>query len=376
MLKLILPQWLEALPSPRIVHVQRLLNSGRDAEEEWYSDTQYPENGEEVVYEPVHSYFCSPAPTTRITTLVQTCHESRLTVKNEYALLFPKSSTWFSFERDTLYLDFGLASSHTKPFALRDLTLDLPDPPYIARCRSLARYVRPELNYKLCKKVKNLAITTVIVELEDDQDDFAEQLLIAFPLVETLIFAHAFHRSCWDSKAELTWLYENDQRGLGHASQKDLDLAKRLPNLLIWAWPLNCDLYAKGEVESGLIRALKRLSAIRGQRMPSIIWNDITTVECKSRLLQICKSDKGLQELDGLDWGFVRGEDEYRGPLDLAGQIAFLEYAMERIWSVHFKHCDACSDLGHLLDAIVELRGKINLLGLESVRQHEAEDGD
>ena len=65
--------------------------------------------------------------------------------------------------------------------------------------------------------------------------------------------------------------------------------------------------------------------------MPKLVMKSVTTPHVKNKLREICGSEDNFQELEGLDWGFVKGDYGYNGDLDLSQQIAFLELELGRI---------------------------------------------
>jgi hypothetical protein len=51
----------------------------------------------------------------------------------------------------------------------------------------------------------------------------------------------------------------------------------------------------------------------------------------KKQILEVCGSLGKARKLASLAWGFVMGEHQYNGDLDLSQQIAYLELVMARI---------------------------------------------
>jgi hypothetical protein len=142
-------QWNLALPGPRIVYVQRRLTSGLDAVEGY---TLASDDG------PLEAtYFISPSSSYPIASMTQTCKESRFVATKHYTLLFPASSTWFSFSADFLHLDFG-RSPYVMDYDPRHFDRSIPQPPLTPANLKSSRYSCPAFDTRLATKVKNLAI--------------------------------------------------------------------------------------------------------------------------------------------------------------------------------------------------------------------------
>jgi hypothetical protein len=99
----------------------------------------------------------SPSSSDPIASMTQTCTEYRLVATEHYTLLFPASSTWFSFSADFLYLDFG-RSLHVMHYYPRHFNSSRPSSPHHPGNRKSSRYLCPKFNSQLAMKVKNLAL--------------------------------------------------------------------------------------------------------------------------------------------------------------------------------------------------------------------------
>jgi len=67
-----------------------------------------------------------------------------------------------------------------------------------------------------------------------------------------------------------------------------------------------------------------------GCELPKIVNRSIVSAAPKTKILQTCRSEQNMRELEDLDWAFIARNHQYRGNLDLSHQIAFLELAIGR----------------------------------------------
>ena len=190
--------WTHSLPGPRIVLVERHLfdveldKGGEGEQQEAFDHSNRAEP----------TYFSAPSPNGFITALLSTWEESRSLVKKQYSLIFPRSSTWISFETDFLYLDWGTRyfRNHYEPEHFNASFLE--DWDYLLE--------HPEFNLSLAKQVKNLILyeRDRAVRFQDTKERWLVQdVLQIFSSVEILVFADQLHnRDEDDAGEELVWL--------------------------------------------------------------------------------------------------------------------------------------------------------------------------
>jgi hypothetical protein len=106
----------------------------------------------------------SPSSNDPIASMTRTCRESRFVATEEYFLLFPDSSIWFS-SADFLHIDFG-GPLHALPYTHRHF---VPNIPISQPSRLLCpiRYAQARFDEKLLGKVRNLAVNDPKIVADD-----------------------------------------------------------------------------------------------------------------------------------------------------------------------------------------------------------------
>lgn len=315
--------------------------------------------------------------------LLQTCRESRSVTQDNYTLLFPTSSTWFSFTADFLYLDFGRWALHMLSYLPRDFTASIPEPDYVPHNSWRYRYPRPIFNEELAKKIKNLVLSPSFYSGSWRWDSALNELVTIFTGVEVLILADHLYNGCCEGNEEFVWLRGQLGDEIGSRAQlevdahgterwRELETEKRHRHLLIdllhWRGRFQHGSLDDNEVDD-FLQAWERSTR---SKMPTVIRKSITTRRTKNRLLAICGSDDDFLALVGLDWGFVEGRHEYSGSLDLSQQLDYLELVIERVTTT----CDlGCADEeggDRFRDDVPFLLYRIDMLVLEIMRSLEA----
>lgn len=319
----------------------------------------------------------SPSSSDPIASMTQTCAESRSVATDHYALLFPASSTWFSFSEDFLYLDFGI-SRHVLHYCNRHFDGSIPRRfnPRNPACQ----YRYPKFDKHLLRKVKNLAFDMVV-----PLPRRVHELLAIFCGVEIVVLIDPLFSMCREYGDELVWLKGElgdeisslsrigaDSYGTGQMDEFEVEKDYRdlLYRLMLWKtegiwgvfWYRDLDEIACFWEKSGI-----------GRPMPRITRKIITTANLKDALLNICGSEDDYEAFVGLDWSFVQGDWDYCGPLDLFQQLSFLELALARKTAEMDLHCSCSSDEWDAnLDADIPfLLYRIDMLVLEIMHQQE-----
>ena len=330
--------WTYSLPGPRIVYIERhLYNTEQD---------RLPAVDRDFSYGPFPTYFTSPSPSGAILSLVQTCHESRAVVEKHYSLIFTK--TWFSFEKDFLYLDWGRKGSGT-PYRARDFVVTEPDGSITDK------YLRAKItDAELTKKVKNLAVKQRRVSPQ-----FMDDIPPVFPNLDVLVMVDQLHHRD-ESDEELVWVFEE----LGnYFPERDEDESSRLRKnhdgfvfmgLLLWNDTSEYILYPRIDCLRFMYAWEKTITSQR-YHTPLILNRGIVTSTLKQKLVKICSGIENFRELTGLNVQFIGMEDparvglktyqrfyneewdhfprdfSYNGRLDLHQQIAYLDLVLSRI---------------------------------------------
>jgi len=355
--------WTHALPGPRIILVERHL-----------FNIELDKAGEEVQHEAFDrsnraepTYFSSPSPNGSITTLLGTCEESHSLVKKNYSLIFPRSSTWISFEMDFLYLNWGTRyfRNHYEP---EHFNASFPED-----WDDVLEH--PEFDSSLAKKVKNLIVYEEVIaaRFQDTKEEWlVQKVLQIFSSVETLVLADQFHsRDDDDSGEELVWLAgplwdqfktESGQEDNEESRKKEEDRIG-LTKLLLW----------KDWTEYGLCHNFERHKILlewdknsanhtRGRKIPKIVRKSIVAAKLKNELIRICRSEENTRSCEDLDWSFVTGQKVYCGALIIPQQIKFLQLVLARI-SVEVAMDNVGNDArGALVGDIQLLQARIDAL--------------
>jgi hypothetical protein len=238
---------------------------------------------------------------------------------------------------DFLYLDFGQwphVVKYTPESFLNSLLR--PDVPY------RREHVRPKFDARYIKMIKNLALsTTRFYQFIVDNDEFVKDLWTVFSGVETIVLADPLHNLCSEVKEEFVWmkskqqntpsLKEEYEKNVQQESSENANM-QCLRELFLWRGTGH-DVREDGTKIDEFEEKLERTAAIFRPTPPKIIRNGITTAKIKKRLLNICGSEDGFQQLNGLDITFLRRRHrhEYSSSLNRSQLISFLEMALERI---------------------------------------------
>jgi len=305
--------WIEALPGPRVVYVQRLFVSGETANEVW-------ERGELDSPEP--TYWTSATPNESIVPMMYACKESHGVVASQYSQLFP--STWFSFTKDFLYLDWGYGY-HSTNFSVENFTASWPEDFLIDR------FGQPVLCFDLVKKVKNLVVNKTIKHWvgESLEEWLVQKVLKVFSGVDVLVMADQLH-SVSEGDQKLVWLKGEVGQEVDLKLNNDEEDRLSLINLLLWR---DITQYTVCADVSQVLLEKEWKKHIPEKSMPLFAKKSITTLNLKNSILDICQLEENFTELVTLNMPFVDREEGhiYQGNLDLAQQIAYLKLVLSRI---------------------------------------------
>lgn len=326
--------WMSALPGPRIIYVQRFLTSGDYPDISW-------QRGDDGVTPAEPSYFMSGSPDGLFIPLLLTCKDSHSVVTREYEIIFPASSTWFSFSTDFLYIDWGgYCYDPCLSYSPGHFTAS-----YV-RHNEIGIWESPEISEDVAKKVKNVVLHKERIGGRRPEPEIVKDLEV-FSGMKILVLADRLHHMD-DTGKELVWLrgkLGDESRWLSELQAKETvkekgeandepeterEYREWLVKLLLW---LDNGQYRKcNSVSSERFKDEweKRYGLTDGREMPTIFRKSITTREVKNNLLEICGSEDDFQKLEGLDMEFVENKHEYSGPLDISQQIAFLELVLDR----------------------------------------------
>jgi hypothetical protein len=321
--------WTDALPGSRIIYVERhLFNKEKDEKgnDERKEETQEP------------TYFTSPSPNKSVTTLLDTCKESRAVVMKHYSRIFPYSSTWFSFAEDFLYLDWGWRYFST-PYSPAHFTPSYPQDP-ISRW-----YGHPVCDKKMASQVRNLVLCTRHRQFPartSYERWLVTEVLSVFTGTKVLVMGNQFHGR-FESREELVWLGDE-------VSVELVEGRTQHPTRNIYTqWPFNCSIlwrdrgeYAKCLPLVDSYHMKEWQQSINRHEMPKIFKKSITTAALKRSLLEICGADNIGWATMNLDWDFVTGIRWYEGGLSLSQQIAFLRLVLARIETNYSMDCQGC----------------------------------
>jgi hypothetical protein len=329
--------WESALPGPRIIYVQRVLTSGDNHESVWGPARR---NGT-TPGEPSH--FMSASPNDSLMPLFLACKESHSVITKEYSVIFPASSTWFSFSTDFLYLDWGMIHDDKgMGYSAENFTASYVDEDELGIFKS------PEIDENVAKRVRNLVVHDNWRWPELLESWLVNDVLRVFSGVEVLVMADRLHHAddvvkklVWlrgELGDESRWLSElwsrengDEERGLHDEPKAEQGHRRWLGELLLWRDRAQ-HAFCRDIVPSLLEKAWNGRRVLTGRReLPAIFRKSVTTAEVKKKLLKICGSEDDFQKLDGLDSDFVEGGKKYGGPLDLSQQIAYLNLALDRL---------------------------------------------
>ena len=305
-------------------------------------------------------------------------------VFKNYTLIFPASSTWFSFSIDFLYLDFG-RSPHVLSYDPRTFTTSIPEPPEYINLR-IPQYLRPTFDEQLAKKVKNLAIANSSSTFFFSKTTFIKEFWTVFSGIEKIVLADQLHNICSEAREEFVWIRTQQEKRISPLKEmgewnqeveKEKAVSQCLRKLYLWRGTGHT-VRERNDMDK-FEQELER-TAPRSRPIPTIIRNGITTPNIKKRLLGICGSEDNFIQLNGLDFGFVLGDHEYEGSLNQSQLLSFLEMALERkTTACSEKPGLGCSIYGGkytVLLEVPELLDKIDALGggFENIRLREAEE--
>jgi hypothetical protein len=361
--------WNYALPGPRIVYIKRYLSpltvdeSESDSFEELYGLIEFLEL-------PKQYHFSSPSPSQPITALLGACAESRAFAREHYSTLYPYVSyedgngaasgdsfkvvdarvkpTWFDFERDWLYLDWGHTNTNSPP-ALRYTPQDFLPKPHkcpmtgCQRCRNVIPEARMSevrrlivFNYGSFQYRHNFRAHNAESLLSD--------VLKAFPSVSECVIADQMHGR--DAHAEeLEWLFGNVESGLENEETDGIKEAQLLLDEAETNWEvvkrsiMAPDVQWKNqELGFDLHKFVAGWNDISNRKRvrsgPTVARKIITTSATKRALLTIFGSEQNLkQHLGDFTWQMNACEISLHQPslLGLSQQIALLELVLRRI---------------------------------------------
>jgi hypothetical protein len=301
-----------------------------------------------IMDEPKPTHFMSPSSDDPITSMTQTCRESRFVAMEEYFLLFPDSPLWFS-SADFLHIDFG-GPLHALPYTHRHFIPKMPiNQP--SRLLCLIRYAQARFDEKLLAKVKNLAVNDPNVKPGDPEFNWPTLvacLKYGFPGAELIVVADQLFNTCHEEGEELVWTRGQigdemsspslPERAMHGESWRESDIEREhrhlITSLLLWTRPsYNYKVLKDRNMREGQIEEIQAApwSKIHNRAtQPTIIRKSITTARTKKELLRICGSEDNFHALVDLDWQFVTGDQEYKGPLSLSSQLIYLQLLLAR----------------------------------------------
>jgi len=313
---------------------------------------------------PYATYFSSPSSNGAITSLLRVCKESRVIIKKQYSQIFP--STWFSFSKDYLYLDWGRRHYGTV-YEPCDF-----DPDRGVRGLFSHRYAHPKVfDAKLANEVRNLVVRHEQYPGQQMPEAWLmDELLPIFPKVKVLVLADQLH-DLDEATEDLVWFYGTLGEELVEleAIEYEFEDAQRdrrcFTNLLLWKDKLQyyesshvgqqtfSGEWAKKVVENGM----------ESRDMPHIFNKSIVTAAAKKMIMKVCSGRvENIRQLASMDWGFVTGEHPYNGALDLRQQIAYLELVIGRIEANVDYDEQGVEVRGNLVEDINELLVRRDLL--------------
>ena len=332
--------WSYALPGPRIVYIQRHpapappLNCAQP--DDW--DIQQSYFSSDNDFELTKFFFSSTSPASLIAALLCTCSESRTITRKRYSTLYPyvdyedrngaacsKSfevvdsrvkPTWFDFETDWLYLDWGhintnsLGPHNYDAFALG---LEHTQSEFVLlehKATPIAGFRAKDISKIL---VYNYGSSRYLHTFErDTAEDRLKFVLRTFTSVKEVIIADPIHGRDAHSD-ELEWLFGDLPRGLENASTDGVEQAQYLLDLAEENWDIvNHSIMAPDfqwkcqESSFSLQHFVNEWNTSRSTRTrqgPTIARKIITRSSTKNTLLAIFGCEETLrQQLPAYKW--------------------------------------------------------------------------
>jgi len=305
------------------------------------------------------------------------CKESHSVILSDYSRIFLEGSTptWFSFNKDFLYLNWGTRIGVCSYF------------PWDFERFQWTDDVNHIVHEDGARKVKNLVVLKPVIirgymswRHKTEEEFLMRDVLNVFTGVENLVLADEYHRRD-EQGEELAWL-EGDLRddvmtfreGEGWDSDGFWKSKSRdfLRGLILWRDILE---YGHG-VEVCLIEMQKQWDKVAavGRKMPRITRKAVVTASTKKSLLDICKSEENFWKLQGLDWEFVEDGHTYHGQLDYSQQFAFLKLALERTFCDYEEDYVGCEIYGMCTWDVPILLARMDTLMEEAAYSHEVEE--
>lgn len=362
--------WEDALPGPRIVYIQCVISPELGLNR---TRKQFRPGSASVLRpfylrspSPTTFYFRSPSP---ITSLLSTCAESRHVARKRYQTLYSPSpteegncsktrqqlqliykrmkNTWFDFERDYLYLEWGTMDRYgpnTLPYALRNFQ------PYSPPHNTPSTSFVPLAGSRIAEVQKLIIHNSWFKHTPTlNADQLLRDILHVFQGVGTCVLADQL--LVQEEQGEwLEWLFGESVAEEGQDTDDDLEL-EQMQQLLKeagkqWGYVKNSVMSQKYHQAGDVSLNLHTFSAqwnkdplTKDRRIPNISRQIVTTSAIKAALLLIFGSDKNFKHLELYTW--LRGEDwicllpglqdSLGGPLDFSQHIALLELVLSRV---------------------------------------------
>lgn len=301
-----------------------------------------------IMDEPKPTHFMSPSSDNPITSMTQTCRESRFVAMEEYFLLFPDSPLWFS-SADFLHIDFA-GLPHALPYDYRHFIpkMSINQP---SRLLCLIRYAQARFDEKLLAKVKNLAVNEQKIKPGDPEFNWPTLvacLKFVFPGAELIVVADQLFNTCHEECEELEWTRGQigdemsspslPEEAMHGESWRESDIEREhrhlFTSLLLWTRPsFNYKVLKDRNMREGQIAEIQPAPWIDihdRAKQPTIIRKSIITARTKRWLIRICGSEENFLVLADLDWQYVTGDQEYKGPLSLSQQLMYLQLMLAR----------------------------------------------
>ncbi len=406
-LELRLQIWEHALPGPRIVYIQRCLAtitlSKTEPEDHFDIEQSYFPSEESSMFG-----FSSPSPSSSITSLLGTCAESRRVARMRYSTLYPYVNyehgnraacsdsfqvvdirvkpTWFDFERDWLYLDWGHTNTNSPRLSQNYQPRDfLPK----SRTHSPFQHSIPFADLRISEIrrliVYNYGSTYYYLSNGNDLERRLRAVLDMFPGVTECVIADQMHGRDAHSQ-ELEWLFGNLEDGLENKKSDDFEQAKYLLDEAERNWNIvNNSIIAPDvqwknqEMYFNLRNVVKEWNSsitTKARRGPTIARKIITRSTTKNALLFIFGSEQNLRQQLG-DYKWIRNVPnmpvpniglQQPGLLGLSKQIALMDLVLQGIQTEYedellradFEY-EALERIQYLLDKLDSLRFEMKL---------------
>ena len=326
--------WEQALPGPRIVHLQRHLLRSYDTTRVWsdksiedvddegwprFFDVRWEDSDAEEMSDDDREErrfgpedpprgFRSQSPESTAPALVFVCRESLEVAARFYTKAFGDDyafpETWFDFEIDTLYLDWGWHGVSDTPFGAADFGDDVLKVKHLALYNSRDDYQlrgteeNEGLVCEILDEFCNLETLTLVNRRHDESGEKTSDLVFMDPM-DLLIWQQ--YRGCNTPDVDMTKLnlcIEELLEAEAHLSQMTIDWGELKP-----------------------IKTQRRQDRIPPWEMPKINRKIITTQYMKELLELISGGPDKVKKLSALSSSWVK--DISRDPVSAFNSVDF-----------------------------------------------------